>query len=212
MSQGKILAGLTCNASSELCALTPPRRFRIRALPRDRMPTSAARPAAVTRPMLPAEDLSDEERRRPTPRGALRHPWRALSQVLRHWAGLSTILGSVSTVFDLGLVILLVQVFHFNPAAAAPIGVFFGSSVNFTLNRLFAFRDSRGHVALQAMRYFIGTVVAASVHAGVVYLLTNRLHLYYVLSKFVADILVFTGGNLLLFRYLVFPKTHGHKG
>jgi putative flippase GtrA len=172
------------------------------------MSTTAAHAAAVPRPKLPARDHSGR-RDRPAPwRRALAHPWRTLTQAFRHWAGLSTIFGSVATVFDLGLVILLVQLFHFNPAVAAPIGVFFGSSVNFTLNRLFAFRDSRGHVALQAMRYFAGTLVAASVHAGVVYLLTNRLHLYYVISKFVADILVFTGGNLLLFRYLVFPKTH----
>jgi len=105
-----------------------------------------------------------------------------------------------------------VQLFHYNAAVAAPIGVLFGSSVNFTLNRLFAFKDSRGHLLFQAMRFFAGTVVAAAVHAGVVYLLTDRLHVYYVISKFAADILVFTGGNLVLYRYLVFPKTHDLPG
>ncbi len=173
------------------------------------MPTSVARSAAAPCPALPS-GTTPPETRRAVLRAVLRHPLNALTQAVRHWAGLSTIFGSVSTVFDLGLVIFLVQVFHYNAALAAPIGVFFGSSVNFTLNRLFAFRDSRGHVAAQAMRYFLGTVIAAAVHAGVVYLLTDRLHLYYVLSKFAADILVFTGGNLLLFRYLVFPKTHEH--
>jgi putative flippase GtrA len=138
----------------------------------------------------------------------LRNPWTTLSRVIRHWAGLSTLFGSVSTVFDLAMVIFLVQVFHYNAAVAAPIGVFVGSAVNFTLNRLFAFRDSRGHVVAQAMRYLVGTIIAATVHAGVVYLLTDRLHVYYVISKFAADILVFTVGNLFLFRYLVFPKTH----
>jgi putative flippase GtrA len=138
----------------------------------------------------------------------LRHPWSTLTRVVGHWAGMSTLFGSFATVFDLGLVILLVQLCHFNAAVAAPIGVFFGSAVNFTMNRLFAFKDSRGHVVYQAMRFFAGTVVAAGVHAGVVYLLTDRLHVHYVISKFAADILVFTGGNLVLYRYLVFPKTH----
>jgi putative flippase GtrA len=143
-----------------------------------------------------------------TTRELWRHPWTTLMAVVRHWAGMSTLFGSLSTVFDLGLVIVLVQIFRFNPVVAAPIGVFFGSAVNFTLNRLFAFRDSRGHLFFQAMRFFVGTVIAATVHAGVVYVLTERLHVYYVISKFAADILVFTGGNLLLYRYLVFPKTH----
>jgi putative flippase GtrA len=181
------------------------------------MPTSSApRPSGpgapstalqrIDTPLLPEETAGDDWK--PTVRQALKHPWDALMLVVRHWAGLSTLFGTVSTVFDLGLVIVLVQLFHFNAVAAAPLGVFFGSAVNFTLNRLFAFRDSKGHVAFQAMRFIAGTIVAAAVHAGVVYVLTERLHVYYVISKFAADILVFSGGNLLLYRYLVFPKTH----
>jgi putative flippase GtrA len=181
------------------------------------MQTPTARPpsgAGATSTALPKIDTplppenSDGDDWQPTARQALKHPWNALMRVVRHWAGLSTLFGTVSTVFDLGLVIVLVQLANFNAVAAAPLGVFFGSAVNFTLNRLFAFKDSKGHVAAQAMRFIAGTIVAAGVHAGVVYVLTERLHVYYVISKFAADILVFSGGNLLLYRYLVFPKTH----
>jgi len=172
------------------------------------MPTPAARAAAAPLPSSCAVAAPPNEEPGVPPGGLLRHPWRTLSRMVRHWAGLSTLFGSVSTVFDLAVVIALVQLLHYNPAVAAPIGVFVGSAVNFTLNRLFAFRDSRGHVVAQAMRYLLATIIAAAVHAGVVYLLTDRFHVYYVISKFAADILVFTGGNLLLFRYLVFPKTH----
>jgi putative flippase GtrA len=172
------------------------------------MPTTAARAAPAPQPVSPSVAPVPLEEPGRTTRSALRNLWSTLTRMVRHWAGVSTLCGSFSTIFDLGLVIVLVQFFHFDAVLAAPIGVFFGSAVNFTLNRLLAFRDSRGHVVSQAIRYFAGTVVAASVHAGVMYLLTDRLHVYYVISKFVADILVFTGGNLLLFRYLVFPKTH----
>jgi putative flippase GtrA len=172
------------------------------------IPTPAARAAPALQPGTSPVDLISGEECRLTVREALRHPGRTLMTAVKHWAGMSTLFGSLSTVFDLGLVIFLVQGFHFNAVVAAPLGVFFGSAVNFTLNRLFAFRDSRGHLFFQAMRFFAGTVVAATVHAGVVYVLTDRWHVYYVISKFVADILVFTVGNLLLYRYLVFPKTH----
>ncbi len=133
--------------------------------------------------------------------------WFLLWRAIRKWAALSTLFNALSTVLDLSVVILLVQVFHINPAGAAPVGVFLGAALNFVLNRLFAFRDSHGLVVPQVLRYFGVTLLEAGVHAAVVYLLTNRLHINYIISKFIADLLVFTVGNLLLFRYLVFPKT-----
>ena len=130
------------------------------------------------------------------------HPMKAL----RSWISVSLIGNLVGTIFDLSVVIALVQVAHFNPVAAAPCGVFVGATVNFFINKTFAFKDSHGHTGLQLARFLGGTAVAAAVHAGLVYILTNKLGVFYVISKLIADVLVFTVGNLFLLRFIVFPK------
>ena len=118
------------------------------------------------------------------------------------------LVGISGYVINLGVFALLSGNFGLHHAIAA-IGAFLVAvSSNFFWNRHWTFTAGDGHAGFQAMRFFVGTVIAATVHAGVVYVLTERLHVYYVISKFAADILVFTGGNLLIYRYLVFPKTH----
>jgi len=134
------------------------------------------------------------------------HPIR----LMRSWMTVSLIGGLVGTVFDLGLVIALVQAAHFNPAAAAPLGVALGATANFFFNKILAFKDSHGHTGTQYLRFIGGTALAAGVHAGLVHLLTNKLGLFYVFSKLIADMLVFTAGNLVLLRFVVFPKNRRH--
>ena len=130
------------------------------------------------------------------------HPMKAL----RSWISVSLIGNLVGTVFDLAVVITLVQAAHFNAAVAAPCGVFVGATANFFVNKIFAFKDSHGHTGAQFARFLGGTAIAAAVHAGLVHILTNKLGLFYVFSKLIADVLVFTVGNLFLLRFFVFPK------
>ena len=127
-------------------------------------------------------------------------------QVVRSWISISLIGNLIGTVFDLAVVITLVQVARFNPAAAAPCGVAVGATANFFVNKVFSFKDSHGHTGTQLARFLGGTALAAGVHAGLVYLLTNKLGVFYVVSKLIADVLVFTVGNLFLLRFVVFPK------
>jgi len=134
------------------------------------------------------------------------HPIR----LVRSWISVSLIGNLIGTVFDLGVVIALVQEAHFNPAAAAPCGVAVGATANFFVNKRFAFKDSRGHTGAQLARFLGGTALAAAVHAGLVYLLTNKLGIFYVFSKLISDVLVFTVGNMFLLRFVVFPKNRAH--
>jgi putative flippase GtrA len=135
------------------------------------------------------------------------HPIKAL----RSWISVSLIGSMIGTVFDLAVVITLVQAAHFNAAAAAPCGVFVGATANFFVNKIFAFKDSHGHTGAQLARFLGGTALAAAVHAGLVYLLTNKLGIFYVFSKLIADVMVFTVGNLFLLRFVVFPKNRRHR-
>lgn len=134
------------------------------------------------------------------------HPIKAL----RSWISVSLIGSMVGTVFDLAVVITLVQAAHFNPALAAPCGVLVGATANFFVNKIFAFKDSHGHTGVQLARFLGGTALAAAVHAGLVHVLTNKLGIFYVFSKLIADVLVFTVGNLFLLRFVVFPKNRHH--
>ncbi len=47
-------------------------------------------------------------------------------------------------------------------------------------------------------------------HAGLVHILTNKLGVFYVFSKLIADVLVFTVVNMFLLRFIVFPKNRRH--
>jgi putative flippase GtrA len=134
------------------------------------------------------------------------HPIRAF----KSWISVSLIGNLIGTVFDLAVVVTLVQAAHFNPAAAAPCGVTVGATANFFFNKVFAFKDSHGNTGAQLARFLGGTAVAAAVHAGLVHILTNKLGLFYVFSKLIADVLVFTVGNLFLLRFIVFPKNRHH--
>lgn len=135
------------------------------------------------------------------------NPRATLKALVGSWVTVSLVANLVATVFDLGLVIALVQLGHLQPPLAAPLGVALGATVNFTINKVVSFRDVRGHWASQLLRFFGGTAVAATIHMGLMYLLTTKLHVFYVISKLLADVMVFTVGNIVILRFLVFPES-----
>ncbi len=128
----------------------------------------------------------------------------------RSWATRSLAVGAAATALD--VVILLSAVKYFglpNPVGAA-IGVAFGTTFTFFANRHFAFRDRRPELAPQAIKYVVTTLPAMAVHAALVGLLADRFGVPVVISKFIADVLVFLVGNLLILRYVVFPRSKDH--
>jgi hypothetical protein len=74
------------------------------------------------------------------------------------------------------------------------------------VNRHFAFRDHNPELAPQAIKFVISTMGAVAIHAGLVWLLSvqNGVNLY--VAKLISDVAVFSVGQLLLLRYVVFPK------
>ena len=82
-----------------------------------------------------------------------------------------------------------------------------GSTLAFVLNRRFAFRDKSSPVAPQAFRYALTTLGAIAIHAPLVGILVDRLGVDLVVAKLMADVLVFSVGQLLLLRFLVFRKS-----
>jgi len=130
--------------------------------------------------------------------GVLRAIWES-------WATRSLAIGGVATVLDILTLLLCVHLGASNPVAAM-IGVSVGATFTFFANRHFAFRDHHPEVAPQVLKFVGATAGAMMIHAALVHLLADRWHVPVVLAKVLADIAVFSVGQLLLLRYLVFPK------
>ena len=157
---------------------------------------------------LPAQE-SGRDGRLPAQRPGARPARLTFERLRQFWAVRSLAAGALSSCLDLVVLIALVQLGHLNPVLGSMVGVVAGGTVNFFLNKYFAFRDRDPKVGRQILRYAVGTGIALGLHAAVVYTLTVHLRLNYILAKLAADVLVFSVGGLLLNRYVVFPEKAG---
>jgi putative flippase GtrA len=120
------------------------------------------------------------------------------------WVSRSLAVGSVATAVDVAVLLAAVRWLHVSNPVGAMLGVAVGSTVAFLGNRSFAFRDSDGPWLPEALRFLVGTGVGMVVHGQLVRVLTDQ-EVPLVLSKLMADLCVFTFGQLLLLRFFVFP-------
>jgi putative flippase GtrA len=122
------------------------------------------------------------------------------------WATRSLAIGAGATVIDVTIGTLLVSVAHLatRPSAMLALGV--GTTLNFLAHRYFAFREHNPKLASPAMRWLIMTVVQTLVHGQLVVMLRDWWGVPFVPAKMAADVVVFTAAQLLLVRYVVFPK------
>jgi putative flippase GtrA len=135
-----------------------------------------------------------------------------LQRILRSWAARSLQVGALCTVVDVAVVVTLVRVLKVPTPLGSAGGVAVGSTLAFILNRHFAFRDKSSPVGPQAFRYALTTLGAMAVHAPLVGILVDRLDVDLVVAKLMADVLVFSVGQLLLLRFLVFRKSPAVRG
>ena len=127
-----------------------------------------------------------------------------LARAYRSWAAKSLTVGAVATLLDVAILLVCVHGLRFPNPIAAMVGVAFGSTLTFFANRRFAFRDHDSQMAPQAMKFALVTGIGMLAHGGCVYLLADRLGVQVVIAKLVADLAVFSVGQLLLLRYVVF--------
>jgi len=136
-----------------------------------------------------------------------RSSFRAVVQrVMRSWAARSLQVGALATVVDVCVLLVCKKVLKLPTPVGAAIGVAIGSTLAFFLNRSFAFRAQGTPVAGQAVKFIISTLIAMSIHAPLVGILADWLDIQVVLAKLMADVLVFSIGQLLALRFLIFRK------
>jgi len=124
---------------------------------------------------------------------------------LRSWVVPSLLVGAVATLLDIGVLLAALRWLHASSAGGAMLGVAVGSTVAFLGNRRFAFRSSARAALPEALRFLAGTLAGMVVHGALVRTLADGAGVPVVLAKLVADLCVFTFGQLLLLRFFVFP-------
>ncbi len=129
-----------------------------------------------------------------------------LQRVMRSWAARSLQVGALATVLDICVLLVCVRLLKLPTPVGAAVGVAIGSTLAFFLNRTFAFRAKGTPVTGQAVRFIISTLIAMSIHAPLVGILADWLDVPVVVAKLIADVLVFSIGQLLALRFLVFKK------
>jgi putative flippase GtrA len=130
-----------------------------------------------------------------------------VQRVLASWAARSLQVGALATVLDICVLLVCKKVLKLPTPVGAAIGVAVGSTLAFFLNRRWAFRAQGTPLTGQAVKYVISTLIAMSIHAPLVGILADWLDVPVVVAKLIADVLVFSVGQLLAMRFVIFRKS-----
>jgi len=135
---------------------------------------------------------------------------RALStwvkKLYRSWATRSLAVGAVATVVDISIGLLCVNALVWSTRASAMVGVAIGATFTFFANRYFAFREHNPKLAKPAVKFVLATAVSMVAHGQLVVVMRDWWAVPFVPAKMVADVLVFSIGQMILLRFVVFPR------
>lgn len=134
---------------------------------------------------------------------------RAVALVRRLWASWATrslAMGGIAAALDIATLLVAVKLFGWPNPVGAMAGVVVGGTFAFVANRKVAFTDARGTLRAQLVKFVLSTSGAMVVHAALIYALADRLGLPVIAAKLIADVLVFSVGQMLMLRYVVFPR------
>ncbi len=142
------------------------------------------------------------------PAATLQPPRRRLVASLlsvRNWQQLGKfcVVGALGYLINLAVYdVLLHQGVHY--LAAATISFLVAVTSNYTWNRLWTFRELRGHVGIQGMRFFVVSLAALGANLVVLHVLIANAGLGKLVAQAVAIVLVtplnFIGNKLWSFR------------
>jgi len=125
-------------------------------------------------------------------------------KVYGNWATKSLAVGAVATFIDVCIGNVLVFGLHFSTAVSAMMALAVGSTINFIGQRRFAFNEKK--VATPVVRWVLMTALQIPIHGQLVHVFRDTWGVPYTLSKMLGDVIVFGVIQLVVLRYLVFPK------
>ncbi len=129
-----------------------------------------------------------------------------VQRLWKSWATRSLAIGAGATVIDIGVGLLCVTGLGLATRIGAMLGVAVGATFCFFMNRYFAFREHNPQLASPAAKFIVATAASMVIHGQFVVMLRDHFGVPFVVSKMIADVGVFSLGQLLVLRYLVFPK------
>lgn len=104
------------------------------------------------------------------------------------------LVGLCAAVGHYGVLIVLTELFGFDPVHASAIGFVVAGTISYVLNYHFTFRSTRRHVEALPVFCFV-VAVAFAINAGAMILFTRILGLHYLLSQ------IMTTGIVLIWQY-----------
>jgi len=122
------------------------------------------------------------------------------------WATRSLTIGALATVLDITIGLFCLHWLGQSTRVGAMSGVAVGAAFTFFANRHFAFKEHNPKLAKPALKFLLATGVAMAVHGQFVVFMRDGVGIPFVLAKVVADLAVFSVGQLFVLRYLVFPR------
>ncbi len=115
--------------------------------------------------------------------------------------------GGAATIVDWGVLFLLAEYAHMHHLAAAVVSFFAGLITNFVLSKLLVFKANEAVVnpTLEFVGYGVIGAVGLGLTVLIMYLLTDCLHLHYMLSKVAATVIVLAWNYLARKKILYKP-------
>ena len=120
------------------------------------------------------------------------------------WATRSIVVGAICGGTDLAIFSILLAL-GVPTALSAMGGTVIGCTMAFFGNRRFAFRDTT-RLGGPMVRFIIVTLIQIAIHGQLVALLRDGWKIPAVPAKITSDLCVFTLAQLLVLRYIVFPR------
>ena len=123
-----------------------------------------------------------------------------LAQLFRY-----IIVGGIAFLVDYGLLFLLTEYFHFHYLLSATISFIAGLIVNYAISTRWIFRNSKlDNRMMEFIIYSLIGVIGLLVNNAMLYLLTDCIHIHYMLSKPITAAIVmawnFIGRKIILFK------------
>lgn len=128
------------------------------------------------------------------------------------WATRSLLIGVVAGGIDISVGTFCAVALQLPTRACTTAGLCFGATLNFFAQRRYAFPDRDTRLVHTLVRWVLVTAVQIALHGQLVTVLRDQLHVPYVPAKMLGDLVVFSALQLVVLRYIVFPRRNKSAG